>query len=136
MYIVQYIGTCTFMCRRCLLLYSTCFFFQCSHVMSWSLPSNICMHAQYNNICSCWGMEVIVHYNIVCINRDTMTRVMSLPIKTVMEYKAHNISLKYEYPNTRHVFNNCVHVGARLMKLLYFVHRDRSSYRNTDVFVR
>jgi uncharacterized membrane protein YqaE (UPF0057 family) len=39
--------------------------------------------------------------------RDTMTRVMSLPIKTVMEYKAHNISLK-----------------------------DRSSYRNTDVFVR
>ena len=25
-----------------------------------------------------------------------MTRVMSLPIKTVMEYKAHNISLKSE----------------------------------------
>jgi translation initiation factor 4E len=39
--------------------------------------------------------------------RDTMTRVMSLPIKTIMEYKAHDASL-----------------------------RDRSSYRNTDVFVR
>ena len=38
-------------------------------------------------------MEVIVLYNIVFINRDTMTRVMSLPIKTVMEYKAHNMSL-------------------------------------------
>ena len=81
-------------------------------------------------------MEVIVHYNIMFINRDTMAWVMSLPIKTVMEYKAHNISLKYEYPNTRRVFNNCVHVGARLMKWLYFVHRERSSYRNTDVFVR
>ena len=49
---------------------------------------------------------MVVLYNIVCINRDTMTQVMSLPIKTVMEYKAHNISLKYEYPNTRHVFNS------------------------------
>lgn len=39
--------------------------------------------------------------------RDTMTRVMSLPKNTVIEYKAHNISLK-----------------------------DKSSFRNTDVFVR
>jgi translation initiation factor 4E len=27
--------------------------------------------------------------------RDTMTRVMSLPIKTIMEYKAHDASLRY-----------------------------------------
>ncbi len=27
--------------------------------------------------------------------RDTMTRVMSLPLNTVIEYKAHNISLRY-----------------------------------------
>lgn len=39
--------------------------------------------------------------------RDTMTRVMSLPKNTVIEYKAHNTSLK-----------------------------DKSSFRNTDVFVR
>lgn len=39
--------------------------------------------------------------------RDTMTRVMSLPKNTVLEYKTHNTSLK-----------------------------DKSSFRNTDVFVR
>ncbi len=27
-------------------------------------------------------------------HRDTMTRVMSLPINTVIEYKAHNLSIK------------------------------------------
>ena len=54
-----------------------------------------------------------------------MTRVMSLPIKTVMEYKAHNISLKYEYRNTRHVFNNCVHIiictcGSKTYEMVIF----------------
>ena len=31
---------------------------------------------------------------VVAYYRDTMTRVMSLPIKTVMEYKAHDASLR------------------------------------------
>ena len=59
------------------------------------------------------GLRQRIEYYVFTVShcavlyRDTMTRVMSLPIKTVMEYKAHNISLK-----------------------------DKSSYRNTDVFVR
>ena len=31
-------------------------------------------------------------FNFLC--RDTMTRVMSLPMNTVVEYKAHNMSMK------------------------------------------
>ena len=80
---------------------------------------------------------MMVLHNIVFINRsrDTITWVMSLPIKTVMEYKAHNISLKYEHPLDMFSIIVCMwdqdcHV------YVYFVHKDRSSYRNTDVFVQ
>ena len=60
------------------------------HVLCF-MPLSVCTDVCLPN--SCWGMRLYYH----CICRDTMTRVMSLPIKAVMEYKAHNISLKYEY---------------------------------------
>lgn len=60
----------------------------------------------YEDIISVWN-RISSDRTLTDKIRDTMTRVMTLPVNTVIEYKAHNQSLK-----------------------------DKSSYRNTDVFFR
>ena len=79
-----------------------------------------------------WGMEVRLYFRIhvsTCIYRDTMTQVMSLPIKTVMEYKAHNISLKYETLDASSII---VYMWEQDLCILS-TRIGLYSYRNTDV---
>ncbi|ESP04867.1 hypothetical protein LOTGIDRAFT_211681 [Lottia gigantea] len=62
------------------------------------------------DILSLWNRTANDHVTTSRI-RDTLKRILNLPPNTIMEYKCHTDSLKY-------------------------VFRDRSSYRNTDLFMR